>query len=325
MGAVTSGAQTDIRMQKNLRRYIRLLGIIVFGIILWRIDLRSLVNILRNARLEYLAGGLLLVLVILAIKSLRWRYLMHLQGINFSYWDTFLMFSAGIFWGVLTPARVGELSKALYLTKRGYSLGKASVSVVYDRLIDIFVLLLIGYGSMLAFLSVIERKTTYLIIILGLLAGIVIGLFLHPGSRERLRRLLFQILMPKTGHVKLKLNIDEFFESLKDYKLRHMTYPFALTALSRSVYFSITFLFAKSLSIPISFFYNVVCVSFSTFMALLPISVAGLGTRDATLILLFSLVGLSKERAVGFAATILLMSVAAGTIGFFAWLKKPYA
>ena len=36
----------------------------------------------------------------------------------------------------------------------------------------------------------------------------------------------------------------------------------------------------------------------------------------AFLILLFSLVGFSKERAVGFAATILLMSVAAKTIGF---------
>ncbi len=324
MAAFTSGAQTDIHMQKNLKKYIRLLGIIVFGIILWRIDLKSLYNILKNARWAYLAGGLLLVLVILAIKSLRWRYLMHLQGINFSYWDTFLMFSAGIFWGVLTPARVGELSKAFYLTKKGYSLGKASVSVVYDRMIDIFVLLLIGYISMLAFLSVIERKTTYLVIILGLLAGIAIGLFLHPSSQEKVRRFLFHVLLPKTGHGKLKLNIDEFFESLKAYKLRRMSYPFALTALSRSVYFLITFIFAKSLSIPISFFYNVVCVSFSTFMAMLPISVAGIGTRDATLILLFSLVGFSKERAVGFAATILLMSVAAGTIGFFAWLRKPY-
>ncbi len=324
MGAVASGAKAHICMQKNLKKYLRLQGIIVFGIILWRIDLKSVYNILRNSRLEYLAGGLLLVVVILAVKSLRWRYLMHLQGINFSHWDTFLMFSAGIFWGVLTPARVGELSKSLYLTKRGYSLGKASASVVYDRLIDIFVLLLIGYGSMMASLSVIEKKATYLVIILGLLAGIAIGLFLHTGSRERLRRFFFQILMPKVGQGKLKLNIDEFFESLQDYKLRHMTYPLALTVLSRFVYFLITFIFAKSLSIPISFIYNVVCVSFSTFIAMLPISVAGLGTRDATLILLFSLVGLSKERAVGFAATILLMSVVAGTIGFFAWLKRPY-
>jgi len=325
VGAVASGAKAHIYMQKNLKRYLRLLGIIVFGIILWRIDLKSLYNILRNARLEYLAGGLLLVVVILTIKSLRWRYLMQLQGIKFPPWDTFLMFSVGIFWGVLTPARVGELSKALYLTKKGYSLGKASASVVYDRLIDIFVLLLIGYGSILAFLSVIEKRATYLVIILGLLAGIAIGLFLHPRSRERLRRSLLQVLIPKTGQGKLKLNIDEFFESLQNYKLRHMTYPLALTALSRFVYFSITFIFAKSLGIPISFLYNVVCVSFSTFMAMLPISVAGLGTRDATLILLFSLMGLSKERAVGFAATILLMSVAAGTIGFFAWLKRPYA
>jgi len=250
---------------------------------------------------------------------------MHLQGINFGRWDTFLMFSAGIFWGVLTPARVGELSKALYLTKRGYSLGKASASVVFDRLIDIFILLLVGYGSIMAFLSVIEKKATYLVMILGLLAGIAIGLFLHPGSRERMRRFLFKVLMPKAGKEKLKFNVDEFFESLKDYKLRKMAYPMTLTVISRFIYFLITFIFAKSLSIPISFFYNVVCVSFATFMAMLPISVAGLGTRDATLILLFSLVGLSKERAVGFAATILLMSFAAGIIGFFAWLKRPYA
>ena len=57
---------------------------------------------------------------------------------------------------------------------------------------------------------------------------------------------------------------------------------------------------------------------------LIPISVSGLGTRDAAVIYFFSLVGVSSAAAVSFSIGYLIVGTyLTAVVGFFIWLRHP--
>ena len=65
-------------------------------------------------------------------------------------------------------------------------------------------------------------------------------------------------------------------------------------------------------------------MAISNLISFIPISISGLGTRDAALIYLFSLVELKPELAVSYAFLVFLtFFVCGGLIGAVAWWIKP--
>ena len=89
------------------------------------------------------------------------------------------------------------------------------------------------------------------------------------------------------------------------------------------MYFTLMYLLSQLLEINISFLAVVACVSISLAVSLLPISIAGLGTRDITLVALFSTLGLSSEAAIAFSTLLLLLYFVNSLICFPAWLVHP--
>jgi uncharacterized membrane protein YbhN (UPF0104 family) len=79
-----------------------------------------------------------------------------------------------------------------------------------------------------------------------------------------------------------------------------------------------------ALGIPISYFMILLILPFTTLVEALPISFSGIGTRDAVLILLFTLLGLSSTSAVSFSIMILLLNYIMNIFGGLLWLKKPF-
>jgi hypothetical protein len=67
----------------------------------------------------------------------------------------------------------------------------------------------------------------------------------------------------------------------------------------------------------------VAAVSIVGMIGLVPITISGVGTRDATMIFLFSLVGLPSEAAVGFSTLILFLLAENWFVGFLVWLRHP--
>ena len=83
------------------------------------------------------------------------------------------------------------------------------------------------------------------------------------------------------------------------------------------------FIIAKSLNIPVTYWQTTVLTVGSALVALLPISIAGIGTRDIFLVSIFSAMNLNPSHAVVFSICILisiLISAAFGSIGYF---SKP--
>jgi len=219
---------------------------------------------------------------------------------------------------------LGDFIKVLYLRQEGYSFGKSLVSVLADRLFDLISLLVIGYAGMFLFLSLFENQ----IIVLSLFFILTISmifLILNKEFNKKILKKIYISFIPEKYKKNLKINFNDFFNDLFLLKPKRLVLPSILTLFGWVIYYVIMYLLAMSIELDISFVYLVVCVSIVGVVTLIPVSISGIGTRDATLIVLFSYIGLSSESAVAFSTLILFIYLVSGVIGFVAWIKKPIA
>ncbi|MBN2094127.1 MAG: flippase-like domain-containing protein [Candidatus Zambryskibacteria bacterium] len=308
---------------KFLKKYSFLIGILLFVFILSKLDFSYYKELRPQIDFFKFILAVLLVLFFGFVRALRWRFLMRKQGINYSVYESYLMYLSSVYIGMFTPGRLGEASRVLYLTKAGYSIGKSFVSVVLDRLADIFFLLIFGYFSMFLFLQILKSEIFYIGLILALIVLLIFLVFKNQIIRAFLKKVFYFFIPPKYKDY-WQLNSQEFLNELQVYRTKEYAWIFALTLLGWLTYYLIVYLLALSVGLNIvPFIYIASIVTLSSFLTLLPISVAGLGTRELVFISLLSVFAVSKELAVALSLLVFLMSVFVALIGLFCFLKKP--
>ncbi len=115
------------------------IGVVLLGLVLVRVDLQQMVQTLRSARYVYLLPALAAQLAFLVLKALRWRYLFPTERrIGFS-----PLFSAtliGYFGNQIIGASSGELLKSIILGQQEHwsksaTLGTIFIEKVWDLLV----------------------------------------------------------------------------------------------------------------------------------------------------------------------------------------------
>jgi len=256
------------------------------------------------------------------IKVYRWNYLMKKQNINYSFKDSFLMYGTGMYIGIITPGRLGELSKIAFL-KKNNSLGKSTVSVVVDRLTDLIFLLFFGYFGFFLFFSLFKNLILILTLIL-VFSLILLITFLKTNIIKFLLKKMLNLIIPAKYQKSWKINFQDFINELKIYKLKNYLFIFLITAFSWFIYYFQTYLLAKSIGINnLSFLFISIAVTIAGLVTLLPISILGIGTRDVTLIGLFNAFSINQETTVSFSFLILLIGILTGLACSICWLIKP--
>lgn len=304
------------------KRYSFVFGLILFLIILSKLDLGKISENIKTLNSVYLVLALLMTFPMLFNKVLCWNYIKRHQGMQYSLRDSFLMYCSGLYIGLLTPGRMGEIAKALYLEKDGYSMGKSLVSAILDRLTDFaFLLIFLFFGS-LFLLTVFQKQI--LIFILGIIAGIALFIILLKiGLIKRLLKKIFRIFIPKKYQKSWKLNLCDFINDLGIYKFKQWLIIFLITTFSWVFYYLQMYVLAKGVGIDVPFLYLAIAVTVAGFITLLPISISGIGTRDAVLIALFVPFSIAQEQVIVFSALILSMTIFSALIGLICWWLKP--
>jgi uncharacterized protein (TIRG00374 family) len=288
-----------------------------------KLNLTKTLELLSNINLFYIAIALALIIPLLVIKAMRWQLLMKAQNINYSLKDSTTIYVAATYIGVITPGKIGDFIKVFYLKGDNYPFGKSFATVLLDRLFDLTSLLLLGYAGMLLFITLFERAITILsCIFAGTVFLIIFFIYKKEFSMGIPEYIAFH-LIPERYRENAKTGFSDLCDGVKTLNANQLTLAAFITFFAWVIYFVMMYLFALSLSINIPFLYLATCVSISAVITLIPISISGIGTRDATLVILFSYLGLSKESAIAFSMIILFMNFVAGFIGLIAWLKKP--
>jgi len=306
----------------RFKKYSFILGLILFIVILSNSNLGEIFQNIKSFNLFYLILAILPAFPMLFTKSLCWNYIKKQQGIKYNLRDSFLMYCSGLYIGLLTPGKLGEITKALYLKKDGYSMGKSLVSVILDRLSDFaFLLIFISIGS-LFFFTVIQKQV--LILVLGIITSILLLIiFLKIGLIKLILNKLFDVFVSRKYQKSWKINFRDFINDFKIYKLKHYLIIFLITTSSWLFYYLQVYILAKGLNIHVSLLYLAISVTIAGLITLIPVSISGIGTRDAALILLFAPFLIAKEQVIAFSSLILLMSLSAAFIGLVCYLIKP--
>jgi hypothetical protein len=139
-------------------------------------------------------------------------------------------------------------------------------------------------------------------------------------------RPLFHSFIPEKYKDQFSLSFHSFFDSLHAYRhgLRENAILGAMTLANWALVFLLAYYVTRLLRIDVDLLYVVLIMPIITLVELIPVSVSGLGTRDATVIYFFSLVGVASAQSVGFSiAYVLIGTYLVALLGFVLWLRNP--
>ena len=115
----------------------------------------------------------------------------------------------------------------------------------------------------------------------------------------------------------------QIIEIAKSTSVKNYLISLILTLITWVMYFFVVFLIAKSVNMEISLFYLIISMSITATITMVPISFNGLGTREATLLVLFSQLGINKETTILFSVLIFVWYVLSGAPGLIFFLIRP--
>ena len=309
---------------------IRLFGILLLIFLLTRVDLSSIASAITKVNLWYLAAVIVLTPPGIFLRSWRWQSLLKMQGVTYPLRQAFLASFSGFYLGLATPGRLGEFAKVLYLTDdKELAFGEAFSSVLVDRLCDIYFLVIVGGFGLISFSLVglisfsLLGETILAIIVLLLLLAISL-LLLSRRIGQRLIGVVYKTKVLRRFEDRIDASVDQFYWGLERLTGRKLVFPLLLTLAAYAILFSQCYLLALSLNLPLSFLYIAICMAVATLVALIPVSLCGVGTRDITLIALFSLQGIAYESALSYSLLVLLtLYIFTAVMGAIAWQTKP--
>ncbi len=303
-------------MKKKIK-YLHFIGLILLVVILLKIDRGQVLLYLKNADYRYLLIGYPFLLLLVYLKSVRWNLLMRDQGVKLPLLETFYVYLWGFYFGVVTPGRIGEASKAIYTQDKFDTLGESFVSIFVDRVYDVairFVLLFILYplySDLFAF-----QFIGFFILVLLIAIGIVILVRLR--SIRNIVVKFSKFVLPQKYYPSIKNNISSFVNDTVRMIAHRKLIVFSalLTVLAFLCYCIIAYAILRSFHIRMDFIYNIFCIVVSGLAAIVPISISGLGVREAVMIYLFGNIGLNTEAAVLFSLSIFSITLILGIHGW---------
>jgi uncharacterized protein (TIRG00374 family) len=123
------------------------IGLLISALFLYlafrKVDLGQMGNALKKAHYWYLPPAILILFFSHYLRALRWRYLLDpVKHLDISSLFSSLIIGYGA--NTVTPAHLGEFLRAYVLSKkREISMGSSFATIVIERIIDVFTLLLL--------------------------------------------------------------------------------------------------------------------------------------------------------------------------------------
>ncbi len=302
------------------RKYSQFIGLAILAIILYYVDLEEVWRQLKLSDPILIGAAIILILPQVGLRAFRWQTMLARQGIHCPFRFALSFYFAGIYIGLITPGRLGEVAKAYFLKQRGLaSLSEALPSIFADRCLDLYCLLIFAVTSLY------PMK-------LGVNSAVVGSIFCITVAVVP----WFVIYFWRTSHVssmvresisaRLTTKWADAFETFSKVTGRLISIDIAfmllLTVMSYGIYFFQTYLIGRSVGLDLGFSTIAMVVSVAILIGFIPITIAGFGTREAVFIFLFGRFEISSASALSFAFLYnLVYIICVGIISVIFWMR----
>lgn len=273
-----------------------LFGLALIVLIISRIDVRGVPEALRSGEVRYLIWGFVffsfsLVGCVLRLHTIIRKYslrIRHSMKVHF----------IGLFYSNFLPTSVGgDIYKAYYL-QRNCNWSKAISLTLFERIIGLFVLVVMGlavflfdYANLIKIFQEQEiafssKRTIF--VVLGVIAILALGIFLF---RKRFGKFAATVVY----------NAHEALSALKRITALEFAVIIVLTLALHLVRALGFYMFILFLNCHITWYYLILINTLLAIASMAPISIGGLGVKEGTLVVTLLAFGLPEHAAVAIA------------------------
>jgi len=322
-GAELAEGRTWASTWRGLWRWLRpLFGLGLLAFLLWRVDWQELTHIVSQASLGYVGMALLIELLDVLPRVLRWRALLLTQGTREPFLRLLSIYLVGSFFNNFLPSNVGGDSVRMLRLGRLTGQGADAVSsVLVERLCGLFAVLLMGVVAVLSNWRLASAGGIGLLV-LGTFVVFVLGMLLllnlwrvrswtdrstipfsplaqgwergGRGGEGRTRAPWLAALIGKLG---------KLYDSIYAFRSHERV---LLVVLAFSLLFrfgDVLRLYVQSLALhlPVSFIWLMMAISLIAVVTSVPLSLNALGIQEGAYVFFFGLAGIAAPQALALA------------------------
>ncbi len=294
-------APTAFRPKSRTVRSALFLGRLVIGggllyLVLQLVSVERITAALRSASIPYVCLGAALLTVNIALRVMKWKYMLHVVKDESSWWESFTSVLLGITLGSFTPGQIGELGGRSMRVHHSNSSHVVGLTLV-DRTQVFLVVVMTGTFAYAFFLI----ANSFLATIIGTCCAAI--------------SLYFYFRLDLVKKVADKINwkifrhewVDGIIESFTFIGRKHILSTL-LYSLAFFIVLTFQMYFLVNAFVPLSLWH--VFLGFSSMMlfkSLVNISISDIGVREASTVYFFSLLGVPDASALS--ASVLMFAI----------------
>jgi hypothetical protein len=277
-------------MVKNLLNRIKLvlpfIGVAILGYILYSLNFQKIINAFFSIDPIYIVYALLLTIPLLIIRITAWQLILREQKIKIGFFRSMKIYLIGVFYGSITPGYFGQLMRVPYLKETtGEQNGKLFVNTVVETFVHTFSLYgMMIIGALLVIGTIPELLPITIVWIVGV--ALVAAYFVKKERGEKLFNLVITYLVPKNVKRHFSSFIGSFYNDFPSFT--PMILPYLLGIVTWVIVFSQEYFILLGLGLQIPYVAFLLLFPIANTAGFIPITFAGLGTREFTAIFIFS-------------------------------------
>jgi hypothetical protein len=297
---------------------------ILLAVLFWRVDRVAFLRSLQALPPSIVLGCVALYILGYLISILRWRGLLLAEGIRLPFTRLGFVYFESAFFNLFLPTVIGgDLVRGYFIYKLTKGHDAALASILVDRVVGFAALMAIAVTALvLAYGTLQDPLVAFAILAVAASFACVVAVLLHEGLMRRTAALCRFVGLARF-HAKLQGLVDAF----QRYR-RHrwaLLQALALSALLQALIIVTYYVIGVALNVPVPLVYYFVFVPLITTLAMLPVSVAGLGVREGGVVFFFAKVGVDSATALGMSLVWFSLTLVVSCLGGLAFLVDNHA
>ena len=292
---------------------------VLLGFLFWRVDRSAFLRSLQSLPVPLLlgCGGLYILGYIISI--IRWQRLLRAGGIELGLWRVGLVYFQGAFFNLFLPTLIGgDIVRGYFIYKltRGHDASVASILV--DRLTGFAALILLSLTALtFAYRTLNDPQVVFGVLAIAACFAGVLCVVLNRWLTTRVSGVLAII-----GLARFQAKLQGLVDALQRYRRHHraLAQAFLLSLVLQALIIVTYYLIGVGLNLGVPLLYFFLFVPLITAIAMLPVSVAGLGVRESGVIYFFGKLGVDAATALGMSLVWFSLTLVVSSMGGLAFL-----
>ena len=295
----------------------------LYALVFYWTDASAIAAELGRAQIEPILLGVLLYMAGQAVSSWKWQILLAPVRLEVPYLKVLAFYFTGMFFNLFLPTIVGgDAVKALLLARATGAPARATMSVFMERNVGLCALLIVAIAAAelappVELFGMSLRLLTWVLAAGYAAANVVLMSPLVYRFADR--------VIAATPLARLRHRADSLYQAIVPYRSApaRILATVGLSFIFQAIVIAVVFLNAQALALDVPLAAVAVFVPLVSLAGMVPVSVNGLGVREALYILLFGRIGVPVETAVSLALLYLAVTFLASLPGGVAYLMQP--